>query len=178
MDNIIQELESKPFSGEDLLNITDKKTKVIRYVDLKTVRNINNLFKPYNCFIILYETNPSYGHWVCVIKHIPKRGKPYIEFFDPYGMMPDKQLDYISESFLNQQGINKPLLLHLFADSGYDVIYNTKQLQRYANDISTCGRHVSFRIIMKDLPLKEYIKLLTKNKLSPDMLVTYLTAFQ
>ncbi len=171
MDSYIKKLESKPFSGEDILNILDQKTKIVLYNEIKKYKSIDSLLHPYGNVVILYETKPGYGHWVCIIKH--KGKNPYIEFFDSYGMKPDQQLDYVPENMKSQ-----PYLLKLFLKSEYPIIYNSKQLQQLMDDVSSCGRHVALRLVLRDIPLKEYLKLIINQKYNPDMIVTYLTAFQ
>jgi hypothetical protein len=172
MDSIIKELRKKPFSGEDILNITDNQTKIITYPELYNFKTIDDVFKPYDSVVILYETKPNYGHWVCLLKHGNK-----IEFFDPYGFFIDDQLEFINKKFRKQNNEDFPILSKMLLDSKYKIVYSKAKLQKYSGDISSCGRHVTFRIVMRDLPLNEYVKLLKHNKYDPDMIVTYLTAF-
>ena len=176
MDKVIKELESKPFSGEDIMTICDGKTTIIKYPDLYEYRTIDEVLKPHNTVVILYETSPSYGHWVCLIKHTKPR--QYIEYFDSYGMAVDKPLEYIPPNYRKMNNEEYPKLTEMLLSSKYPIKYNNHQLQQMYQDVASCGRHVAFRIVMKDIKLGEYIKLLTKTKLSPDMVVTYLTAFQ
>jgi hypothetical protein len=178
MDRIIKGLESLPFSGEDLLKVTDHKTHIIRYKDLAKYKSIDQVLKPHGSVVILYETKPSYGHWVGLIRQTPKKGRPYLEFFDSYGMAPDQQLQYIDRAFRERGGEAYPLLSHLLHDSGYEVTYNNERLQRLRDAVATCGRHVGFRIAMRHLPLGEYVKIMTSSKkYTPDELVSLLTAF-
>lgn len=177
MDHYIRKLEAKPFSGDDILTICDHKTKIITYPQLYNFRNIDDLLKPYGCVVILYETKPSYGHWVCLLKH-NNNGKPYLEFFDSYGMQFDEQLKFIPKKFRKENNEEYPKLTDMLIKSKYPVRYNDRQLQQLYDDVSSCGRHVAFRIVMKDIKLGQYIRLMTSSKYSPDMLVTYLTAFQ
>lgn len=172
MDNIIKKLRKKPFSGDDILTVTDNKTKIITYPELYSFKNIDEVLKPFGSVVILYETKPSYGHWVCLLKHGNK-----IEFFDPYGLFIDDQLDFINQNFRKQNKEDYPILSDMLFKSKYNIVYNKGKLQKYSDDISSCGRHVAFRIVMGDVPLNEYGKLLTHNKYDPDMIVTYLTAF-
>jgi hypothetical protein len=177
MDKIIKKLEAKPFSGEDILKICDNKTKIITYPDLYQFKNIDALLKPYDCVVILFLSAPSYGHWVCLIKHTNSK-KPFIEFFDSYGMQPDQQLQFIDKNFRKQSNQTYPKLTEMLLGSKYPIKYNNVQLQKTREDVSSCGRHVAFRIVMKHIKLGEYIKLMKNSKYSPDMIVTYLTAFQ
>lgn len=172
MDNLIKELRKKSFSGEDILTLCDNKTRIITYPELYNFKNIDDVLEPYGNVVILYETSKGYGHWICVIKHNDK-----IEFFDPYGLPCDDQLEFISKKFRKENNENFPILSKMLYESGYKIVYNSEQLQKYSDDISSCGRHVSFRIIMKNVPLNEYGALLKRNKYDPDTIVTYLTAF-
>ncbi|HXS60463.1 MAG TPA: hypothetical protein VN703_06590 [Candidatus Sulfopaludibacter sp.] len=177
MDDLIKQLESKSFSGEDIMAVCDNKTKIITYPQIYQFKNIDDLLKPFDNVVILYETSPSYGHWVCLLKH-KNKGKPYIEFFDSYGMPPDKQLTFISKEFRKQNNEAYPILSDMLIKSKYPIKYNDVQLQKLYEDVSSCGRHVAFRIVMQNIKLGRYIKLLKKSKYPPDMIVTYLTAFQ
>ncbi len=164
MDNIIKYLEREPFSNDDIMYLCDNKTNIIKYSDLINYDNIDNILSPHNNTVILYETGKNYGHWVCLIKQ-----NNLIEFFDPYGMKIDEQLKYSKNK--------DPLLSLLLLKSPYLLKENTTRLQKMYKNISTCGRHVCLRIILKELKLNEYIKLLKNNKNNPDLLVTYLTSF-
>lgn len=164
MDKLIKKLEVDPFSNFDILNICDQNTKVIRYSELKKYSNIDDVLKPFDNVVILYESKKNYGHWVCLLKY-----DKIIEFFDPYGLPIDTQLKYSKDKV--------PLLSKLLVDSPYLLAENRTKLQKLYKDVSTCGRHVCVRIILKDLPLKEYINIMVNNKIDPDLIVTYLTSF-
>lgn len=172
MDTVIHELRKYPYSGQDILNLLDGQTKILLYSDLKKFSNIDQVFEPYDCVVILYETKPSYGHWVCLIKH-----KDKIEYFDPYGNPPDNPLDYIDKKLKPQLGEDYPYLSKLLLDSPYEIVYNSYPLQKFSKDISSCGRHVGLRLSMKKYPLNKYVKIMLGGELSPDDTVTYLTAF-
>jgi hypothetical protein len=174
MDNLIKKLRKKAFSGQDILTVCDDKTKIITYPQLYEYSDIHEVLSPYDNVVILYETKPQYGHWITVLKH-PESNT--IEFFDSYGLFCDDQLDFISNRFRKENNEVYPKLSEMLYNSQYKIIYNKTQLQKYRQDISSCGRHVAFRIVMKDTPLHEYVKLLTDNMYDPDTVVTYLTAF-
>jgi len=160
------------------MHIADGKTKIMTYKDLNNFDSIDSVLHPHGNVVLLYETRPNYGHWVCLLKHISDNGRPYLEFFDSYGMAPDQQLSFIKSRFRQENHQDYPILTELMKQSKYPVIYNKEQLQDDFNDVSTCGRHVSFRLIMRDRPLADYLRMFNKSKLSPDEIVTYLTAFQ
>jgi hypothetical protein len=172
MDYLINKLKNYPFSGKDIVTACDGHTKIILYSDIHKFKSIDQLLKPYNNAVILYQTKPNYGHWVLLMK----KGN-VIEFFDSYGLFIDEQLNFISKEFKKVSHQDFPYLSNLLLKSKYKIIYNPVRLQKTDNDISSCGRHVCLRLILKDLSLKDYIKMIKHNKYDPDSLVTYLTAF-
>lgn len=172
MDKLIHELRKYPYSGNDILTLLDGKTKILLYSDLKKFNNIDQVFDPYDCVVILYEMKKSYGHWVCLIRFDNK-----IEYFDPYGKPPDNPLDYVKPELKQSLGEDYPYLSKLLNDSPYKIVYNSYPLQKLSKEISSCGRHVGLRLSMKDYPLNKYVKIITGGELSPDDTVTYLTAF-
>ena len=173
MDKAIKKIESKMFSDEDIMELLEGKTKIVRYKDLKKFKNVNDLFYPYDNIFLLYEFKPNMGHWVCLIKN-----KNYIEFFDPTGTIIDEQLDYIDDDFKKRSNQDKKHLSNLIAGSGLKVLSNKYKLQKTNKDTNTCGRHCLIRVILKKLNLKEYLNLFKNNKLDPDTVVSYLTAFK
>lgn len=173
MDNIVKRLEGEALSGKDILTICDNETKLIKYNELYNYKSILDVLHPFGSVVILYEIKPCYGHWVCLIKH-----KNYIEFFDPYGLFPDDQLEFISEEYRRENNEYYPILTKMLYDTKMDTIYNNIQLQEYVKNVSTCGRHVAFRIVNRKIPLKEYIKLVKAKYVDSDEIVTYFTAFQ
>jgi hypothetical protein len=167
-DNIM----GRPLSGEEIYNSLLKKTKIVRYSELHNYDNLNQLMKPFNNICLLYESKPSYGHWVCLILH---KKDNIIEYFDPYGMFIDKPLDYVDNDYLIQSNQDFPYLSKLINDSNYKVIYNKSKLQSKNEDIATCGRHIISRITLSDIPLYKYQKIINKNN-NPDENVTILTS--
>jgi hypothetical protein len=173
MESLIEKLKSVAFSGEDIMLACEDKTKIVLNSDIHKYHSIDELFGDLDSVVILYETKPHYGHWVCLIRH-PNN---LIEFFDSYGMFVDDELNYINPKFRKQSHQDYRYLSKLILESGYRLIYNKVKLQKVKNDVSSCGRHVCLRIIMKDIPLKKYIKLLTTNYYDADTIVTFLTSF-
>jgi hypothetical protein len=173
MDNVIKNLKKKAFSDKDILNLCKGKTKIISYPELYNYKTIDEVLYPYNSVVILYETKPRYGHWICVLK----QPKNTIEVFDSYGIPIDDELNFIDDNFRKKNNEVFPILSLLLLKSNYKIIYNKVKLQKYKNDVSSCGRHVCLRILLQDLSLKKYIKLLTNKKYDPDTIVTYLTSF-
>ena len=160
MDKIILKAERFDLTGEDIHRITDGKTNIIDYPDLENVNNLEEVLNPYGAVVLLYETKKNFGHWVCLLD----MGNKNLEFFDPYGLKVDEEL-LLSDFHLRQhQGQPAPHLTALIEQGGYNVVSNTKRLQKFLEHTNTCGRWVSLRVRFRDSTLKEFIKLTTKNK--------------
>jgi hypothetical protein len=174
MDKYIDILKKKPFSGKDIIEAVNGETKIITYPEIHKYETIDELCHPYNCCVILYETKPQYGHWVCVIKHDDNS----IEFFDPYGKSIDEQLEFIPNGFRKQSKQDFPQLIRLFLNSPYNIVINKMKIQKFTKDVSSCGRHCAFRLVLRHLALNKYQKLMkNEDGLNADDKVTYLTAF-
>lgn len=128
-------------------------SKVITYDKLKHYKSIDELLGLENAVIILYLTRENYGHWISVIR----RSDGVLEFFDPYGIFVDDQLDWIKDkNFMIQKNMDVPYLLNLFAKSGENIEYNHYKFQKHGGQIATCGRHASIRTRFKNLSLNQY----------------------
>lgn len=166
MENKIKQLERVALSNSDLSNLTDNKCKVISYTELLNYKTLDEALGPNGCFIVLYETGPSFGHWVAVIKV----NKNLVEHFDPISTKPDKEFKFISDEYKKN-----PYLSHLMRESPYKLSYNEHKFQKNKPGINTCGRHCALRVLLKDLPLEKYKKILTNKKYDSDFLVTVMT---
>lgn len=176
MEKYIEKIKSFPLSGRELLEAIDPiPAKIERSTNFKNYDDIDELFEGYDVVIILYETNPNYGHWCCLIRH----EDGVIEFFDPYGYKIDEQLKFIEKNFQRETDQYEPVLKKLLYNSPYPISYNNKKLQKDYKDNNSCGRHIITRIILKELGIKDYQKLLgsSRRKLDADDKVSYLTAF-
>jgi len=175
MNRLIAELKKKPLSGRDIVTSCDNRIKVVPYPDLAEYETIDDVFGDYDAIALLYETKPQYGHWVGLFRHPESHT---IEFFDPYAYFIDDQLEFIQKDFRRNSNQDFPHLTELLVQSDYNIIYNPVKIQAKRKDVSSCGRHVTLRCVLKDIPLGEYLGLLTSERgKSPDEIVTYLTAF-
>ena len=87
-------------------------TKIIKYSELgkyynDTVEELLPIDNDYR--IILIEQNYNSGHWCCIMRY----GKT-IEWFDPYGIKPPNELNFISTIKNKMLGQNKKTLLNLY----------------------------------------------------------------
>lgn len=175
MDTIIKELSKIPLSGIDIYNTCEKNIKIIKYGEICEYQTIDQLFGQYDAIALLYESKPNYGHWVLLLRHSDINT---IEFFCSYGLFIDDHLKYIDKNFKQQTNQDFIYLSKLLLDSGYKIIYNNVKIQKLKKGVSTCGRHICLRYIMRNIPLKKYIKIMNSSKCnSADDLSTLLTSF-
>ena len=167
--NIIEELEKRvnyPLNSLEMLSKLNFKTNLITYKDLKKIKSIDELLKPYNCCVILYLNTHNFGHWTCIFKY-PK--KDIVEIFDSYGKIVDQPLSYSKYSKKAVKG--QKLLSKLLYKSPYEVEYNDFPLQ--GKDSATCGRWVIHRLLNKNKDIYEYINFWKQYKYR-DYLISYL----
>lgn len=172
--DIIKEYENTALSNFDLIKMLDGKANIILYPKLINYDSIDNILGPHEACIILFESSPRYGHWVCLLKR-----DNVIEFFNPYGGLPDDSLKQISPEFRYISGQEYPLLTLILFNSPYDIEYNEFRFQKRGENIRTCGRWCVVRLLLKNLDIyefKEFIDLCKEDTgLNGDELVTVLT---
>lgn len=160
----IRELENIALSDSQILNLVNNDANLILYPDLHKYNSIDQILKPHGAAIILYESKPSYGHWVCVFKVSENE----IEFFNSYGDsgnhegLPDAMLSYIPERFRKQSNQDHTYLAKLMCDSNYDLSYNQYPFQKDGPNIKTCGRWTGTRLNMRHLKLDDFYRLMKK----------------
>ena len=128
--------------------------KIIKYSQLKTIKNITDLLPDNKAYsIILYETEPNKGHWTCIMRYNDKKKGDLIEFFDSLADdgHPDSELKWNSKNTNKFLGQGKPILTALLNKSQLPIIYNKYKFQSEGNKkdgdtINTCGKHCIFRI--------------------------------
>lgn len=169
MNNNIKKYIDTALSNRDITRMLGGKCNIVLYPDLHKYSDIDQLLYPYDACVILYCNKRNYGHWCCVFKI----DDDDIEFFDPYGMFPDDEIKFIPAHFRNISNQNYTHLTALLLDSPYQVHYNNYKLQKYKNDVKTCGRHCVVRILNKHLTIDEYVQLF--NGKDPDQIVTIYT---
>lgn len=139
---------SYPLTSEDIYKALKNKVKIINYNMLKNYKNIESLLYPHDKVMILYETQKNHGHWTCLMR----RMNGDIDFFDPYGFMPDDQRDYIPDEMWEDNYLSQ-----LLADyKGGKVYYNEDPLQTMTKNVATCGRWCILRLLYPHLSLEQF----------------------
>lgn len=189
-ENEIKEAMKMPLSNFDIFNIAGKVCNMFVYEQLEDIESIPCLFEnnhvfdcvigdslPYtpNSCLLLYRTNENMGHW-CVLN----RSKGRYDFLDSYGDVPDDQLEHIDEDFRFQSNQIRRHLTNLLDNARNTIHYNSKQLQEYSTDVSTCGRYAAMFIKYNGLPVEKFCKMIAndakKLNMNTDEYVTVFTS--
>lgn len=172
MESKINNLIGKSLSNVDILESLQNKANLISYTDAHKYKTLDSMLGNNAACVILYETKKLYGHWCCIFKLDDNS----VEFFDPYGLMPDRELKFISPKYKIESKQDYPYLTKLMIDSPYVLSYNQNQFQELKKGVNSCGRWVVCRLLFRHLKLDEFIKLFgIKRKYKPDFYATLLT---
>ena len=117
----------------------------------------------------MYMQTENYGHYCCLNKISDKK----IEFFNLYGLYPDKQFKFTDYNINKKIKQNHTYLSWLMYKSPYKLSFNHHKFQTKTPPVQTCGFHCANRIKYKKLKLNVYkdvadqsVKLLKKNGLT------------
>ena len=173
----LKEIKKYALGDDDIQEILEPDTSIFTYPELYDKSNIDEIFDDKGRAIMLYLTeDESTGHWVGLIK----KGNT-IEMYDPYGFKPDTQPNHLgANKQLNKKfGQNYPKFTEMVKDGGYKLIYNKQRAQPFKDFNNTCGRHAITRLLLHNLPLKQYNKFFKNIKkndnINADDLITAFT---
>jgi len=166
---MLAEHVDEALSDAQIEEMMGNRATVITYSKLKNVTDIDQILNPYGVAFILYEWKKNYGHWCLLI-----RSGKLLEFFNPYGGMPDDELDNVKPELRKQLGEDKPYLSNLLRECPYEISYNEFQFQKLASGVKTCGRWCIMRAYFKDMDLYDFQRLFYD--MYGDEIVTYLTS--
>lgn len=148
-----------------------KDIKIYKYNEIDKFNDINGLLYPTDCCVILYVTenvdNNYMGHWTCLLKTVDDENNNSINFFDSYGMIPDTEKKYIDKRYLELSDQKENTLTQLLYNEHLNdssIEYNEKRLQKMNPDINTCGKHILFRLWLKELSMNNFQKFIEKLK--------------
>jgi len=158
-----RELVADPLDDKELRAVIGKHAKIVPYHDLSKYQSIDQLLPlKKDAVVLLYENRPMDGHWTSLTKN---NGE--ISFFDPYGEVIDKQLNYSNHSKQRVQGEGDMSLRNLLSTSKLPVYFNDYKYQRDGNGVNTCGRHVANFIkynLDHGLDLEDYNEMMMKTQ--------------
>jgi hypothetical protein len=147
--------EGVALSDTQLRRLLRGRVNIVLYPDIHKMGTLDQVMGPYGAAIILFESEPNYGHW-CLLFRAPGGDGGLVEFFDPYGGWPDDGLAHIGTRFARETNQNAPYLSRLMIESPYRLSYNQYAFQKHRRGVRTCGRHCAARLILRDLALDEY----------------------
>ncbi len=131
-------LINKALSYEDIQRILGGDAKIIKYSELGSLCDIDQLLPNQKDYcIILYEDRPSRVHWAALSKY-----DGLYELFDTYGVKPDNQLKWIGEKRSRQLNQDEPYLTPLLKKEEEKCIYNNLAYRSKDSRVNTCGSHV------------------------------------
>jgi len=161
IEQLVKDAEEIYLSGDDVLQLTDYKCRVIRYSDLMFVNSIDEILDQDGSVIILYQKEKNSGHFCLLTKNYSK-GSLY--FMDPYGYDIDEEVALSDFQIRNMGGKIVKHLTHLIKNSNYNLIVSKTQYQKEAEHVNTCGRHCVVRLNYIHLSDEEYNIFINKNK--------------
>lgn len=178
----IKAYEDVALSDSQLLDLLRDRVSIVMYPDLHRARSLDEVMGPYGAAIILFESQPNYGHW-CLIFRGAGGDNDLVEFFNPYGGYPDDGLHHINREaprFARETNQDKPYLSLLMMESPYRLSYNQYAFQRHGEGVRTCGRHCAARLMLRDLSLRNYknwiVSQARKTGTDADAVVTAITS--
>ena len=139
-----------------------------------------------DALVLLYRTDPSYGHYTVLTKCGTPEYLQYMRerwgqettlpvycFVDSYGIMVDKELDFVPDRLKGILGEEFPHLKMMLKECPNVVEWNDTKLQ--GDTSNTCGRYASYRAATFYVPLETWVSSLRVKGKSPDNIITMLT---
>jgi hypothetical protein len=157
-DQELAEIIADPMDDAEIKHYLPE-AKILKYSQLARYNSINQLLpKETDYCIVLYEDSHNSGHWCVISRYLDK--KDTIEFFDPYGNIFDKQLDWTPLETRKQLGEGRKILTPLLDCCTQKVVWNPIKYQKESSSINDCGRHCVYRTICmkKGMNLDQYFK--------------------
>ena len=152
-------------SDKEINDFFDGNVNIMKYSELSKMKDINKILGPYGRCIILFENEEiDNGHWCLLhIVEVPKQ-KPFIEFMDSYGSIPDSEFDWIPKSFQNLSNQKRGTLIKLLINQDLPVHYSQYRLQKLGKldgvPINTCGKWCCLRGLYNMISEDTFAKLM------------------
>jgi hypothetical protein len=151
----IDKLIHRALSDEDIRSILGGRCKILKYGALDKYGDLDDLLPDLvNYAIVLYEEKENNGHWIGLLKY-----NNLFEFFDPYGLIPDKELSWVGLKTRRMLNEATPYLSILLKKERY--VYNHVKYQDQDSYVNACGSHVChriYRLIRDNMDLENYHK--------------------
>jgi len=164
---IIDQIKTNALTFPQLKDLVGpNKAKTVRwllYDELYKFNNLNQLMDLGAAVILLQIETPNLpkvGHFIVLLDH----GNHY-EHFDSYGLTMDQELKITQERHLTR----------LFKNTRKPIKDNLKRLQTLRQDINTCGRWVVARLLLRNMELDPFLKLIEYFRVNYDDLISIMT---
>lgn len=145
----------KPLTDCDVIAALKSRGRPYKYKDLPNL-DVESLLKSDGYVAFTYPATSDYsGHWVAILYTLDNNGKLVVEFFDPYGLSPDREFRFTNIKYNNK-------VSNILTKTNLPVTFNGYQLQEFGVHVTTCGRHVVNRIRHRYMPLDDYAYQLLK----------------
>jgi hypothetical protein len=167
---------SYSLSDVDIKKFFQDKVNVIRFKDLKGKMLSTILGKYGRCIILIQQSNKN-AHWVLLHIVEEKNKKPFIEWFDSYGLYPENKFNYIPKSFQKLSDQERGTIVKLLLNQPMKIHYSQYRLQELKNGMNTCGKHCCLRGYYNNISEDDYAKLIKsglKHGISTDEMVNIL----
>ncbi len=152
---------NRALTDDDIRDILGSDCKIMKYSGLAEYIDLDDLLPKLKDYaIILYEEDENIGHWVGLLKY-----DNLYEFFDPYGLMPDKQLKWVNLKTRRSLNEATPYLSYMLKQERF--IYNHIKYQDLDNFVLTCGSHTVhriYRLLTNNMWLDDYYKFMKELK--------------
>jgi hypothetical protein len=169
----LRDLMAYSLSDYDISMFFRGEINIIAFKNLKEFKSIDDVLGKYERCIILIEGNES-NHWVMIQKIRIKNRKPYILFWDSYGLIPENEFNYIPKSFTLMSGQEKGSLIKLLINQPLPVHYSQYRLQQLKDGVNTCGRWCCIKALYPNITEDRFDKLMRATDYTPDELITLL----
>jgi len=145
-----------------------KKVPSCRFLPYEEMSKITSIDQLLPKTLILYQLD-KIGHF-CGLMSLNNGN---IQFFDPFGLYPDDQLDLVNPKYHHYMKSPMKYLLSLMEKSQRPVVYNEYRLQ--SRTTSVCGAWVALRLTYPNLTSDEFAQpFLPYKKVMRDMIVSEL----
>ena len=173
LEDKIRYEEKQPTTFDQLRYALHNDVNIVDYTDLMNINNIEQLFEnSLNCIVFFPVENEFQGHYTCMMYYPDNH---LISYFCPYGMSPMRNI--ILSNYLKRFNENMlrmlPNLIKEFCKSGGKFLINSYPLQSKKNNISTCGKMTTMRILNREISdPTDYKNFLKMYGLTPDQIVS------
>jgi len=169
----------KFMTGGELNGLLSGKANIVAYSDLTRYKCIEDLLGKNGRVVLLYEVQPSVGHWTTIFYGPPQEECdlefPRIYFFDSYGLKPDDELEWVDIEFRQKAWNDMRILSRLLKNTPSEIDYNNYRLQKMQKNVNTCGKWCAARLMLQHLDSEAFAELFQEEEdgVSPDHLVDF-----